>query len=219
MMVLFLGVFLLGAAFVLLSLILLLYCIPVDIAVQGEKEAEIVTASFTLTWGIIGMQAQYHGSMTVIGFRVLGYTILTRSMAARAWQQAAGRREGAGTDIGETIRFILQVWPGITRVFSAFVRSLSLTRITCRVRFGTQNAATTGRIFGYFAAILPAQFLTERVSVEVTPVFDREILDGCMTASFRVNHVLLICIPVIQLLLDRKSRDALYTFRQGRPAG
>lgn len=218
MILLFLMVFLLGAAFVLLSLMLLLYCIPVDITAQVEKEAETVAASVTLAWGIAGMQARYHGSNTVIRFRIFGHTILTRSMAGPAWQRAAGRGEEAGTDSGETVRFILQVWPGIRIVLSAFVRSLSLTRITCRVRFGTQNAATTGRIFGYCAALLPAQVLSERVSVEVTPVFDREILEGCLFASFRINHLLLICIPVVQLLLDRKTRDALYRVRQGRPA-
>lgn len=218
MIILFLLVFLLCAAFVLLSLMLLLYLFPIDVTAQVEKEAEIIAASITLTWGIVGMQARYHGSMTVIGFRILGHTILTRSMAGQARQRAAGRREEAGTAIGETVRFILQAWPGIRRVLSAFVRSLSLTRITCRVRFGTQNAANTGRIFGYCAAILPAQFLSERVSVEVTPVFDREIFEGCMSVSFRINHVLLICIPVVQLLLDRKTWNLL-KIREGRAAG
>ena len=219
MIMLFLLVFLLGAAFVLLSLMFLLYCIPVDITAQVKKEAEIFAASVTMAWGIVGMQARYQGSITVIRFRILGHTILTRPMAGMAGQRADGRTEEPGTGIGETIRFILQVWPGIRRVLSAFVRSLSLTRVNCKVSFGTQNAATTGRIFGYCAAILPAQFLSERVSVEVTPVFDREILEGCMSASFRINHVLLICIPVVQLLLGRKNRDALHQFRLGRPAG
>jgi hypothetical protein len=219
MIMLFILVFLLGAAFALLSLMLLLYVIPVDVTAEVEKDEDLFAVSVTMAWGIVGIQAGYHGSMTVIRFQILGHMILTRPMEGKAGQRAAGRTKEPGTDIRETIRFILQVWPGIRRVLSAFIRSLSLTRIACRVRFGTQNAATTGRIFGYCAAILPAQFLSERVSVEVTPVFDREILEGCMSASFRINHILLIFIPVVELLLDRKNRDALYQFRPGRPAG
>lgn len=215
---LFPAVFLLGTAFVLLSLMLLLYYIPVDITAQAEKEAGIIEASITVTWGMVGMQVQYQGSVTVIRFRIFGHPVFTRPWTGQDWQRPAAGGEGAVPDIGETIRFILQVWPATRKVLSAFIHSLSLTRITCRVRFGTQNAAATGRIFGYCAAILPAQVLSERVSVEVTPVFDRETFEGCMSASFRINHVLLICIPVVRLLLDRKTRDALHTFRNGGAA-
>jgi Protein of unknown function (DUF2953) len=219
MILLFLIVFLLGIAFVLLSLMLLLYLIPVDVTALVEKEAENISASVTLIWGILMIQARYHGSIPVIRFLIRGHPILTRPVTGMAGPHAAGRLKEPGGDIGEAIRLILQVWPGIRRALSAFFRSLSLTRLTCSVRFGTQDAATTGLVFGCCAAILPLQFLSSRISVEVTPVFDRELLEGCLSTSFRINHVLLICIPLTRLLLDRKTRGALYRVRQERLHG
>jgi hypothetical protein len=49
--------------------------------------------------------------------------------------------------------------------------------------------------------------------VDITPVFDHEVLEGYLKAIFRLHHPLLICIPVVQMFLDRNTRETFFTAR------
>lgn len=214
LILLFFLFFLLGAVFLLLGFILLLYAIPLDVIVYAEREQEGFTASASLDWGILGCTVQYQGISPVIHIRLFDRNIYSRVWEGYFNHPIPGSKNRM-PDIGNTIRALQHAWPGILKILSAVVRSISCTCISCRVRYGAQDAATTGRIFGYCSAVLPAQFLSGRISVDVTPVFDREVLEGYLKASVRLHHPLLVCTPVVQMFLDRNTREAFSTARQG----
>lgn len=214
LMLLFL-VLVLGAAFVLLALALLLYVVPVDVTARARNDDQGVTVSISLEWGIFGLTGRYQDGVKQVRLFVIGCPVLSRTGPEVPAAPVPGEPVHM-PDIGGRLVTLRQAWPWISRVLSALIRNLTITRISCRIRYGGPDAATTGRIFGYCMAVLPLQCLSGRVCIEITPVFDREVLEGAATAIFRIHHPLLVCIPGVRMLLDRDTRQALF---QAGPGG
>jgi hypothetical protein len=79
---------------------------------------------------------------------------------------------------------------------------VSIRKVEGAFTVGLQNPADTGVVFGFFSAIRPLLFPCDRISLSMTPVFDREILEGQIMADFRISQPLFI--PVLMLRLAMK---------------
>jgi hypothetical protein len=62
--------------------------------------------------------------------------------------------------------------------------------------------------------MLPA-LMGSRVSLEVTPVFDRQVLEGEIMARVRIDRPLLLILAMARLFIDRDVRNALSGLREG----
>ena len=54
-----------------------------------------------------------------------------------------------------------------------------------------------------------------RVSLDVTPVFDRQVLEGEVMAKVRIERPLLLIVAMTKLIFNRDVRNALSGLREG----
>jgi len=91
---------------------------------------------------------------------------------------------------------------------------MTLEEIKGCMKIGLQDPAETGILYGWYCAFLPV-LAGSRVSLDVTPVFDRQVLEGEALARVRIDRPLLLIIAMARLYLDRDVRDALSGLREG----
>jgi hypothetical protein len=91
---------------------------------------------------------------------------------------------------------------------------VTLEEIAGRMKVGFMDPAETGILYGWYCAILPVLSCT-RVSLDITPVFDRQVLEGEVMARVKIDRPLLVLIAVAGLFLDRDVRAALAGLREG----
>ena len=79
---------------------------------------------------------------------------------------------------------------------------------------GFRNPAETGIFYGWYSALLPI-LMVSRISLDVTPVFDRQVLEGNIMAKVRIDRPLVLVAAMARLYMDRDVRTALSGLREG----
>jgi hypothetical protein len=205
---------LLVIALLILSLMLALYWIPLDIIGTAEKEDEILTSSISILWGVFGITV-CHGDTTLFTFLLFHQPLLTWQREERAKNIFYSRAERKSLDLKAIVMLFIRLWPDIRAVITALVRSLVLRRFECEIVYGTTDAALTGRIFGYCSALLPAQFFAEDTFIDIIPVFGKNLLNGRISISIRVERLLFVLIPVLKLITNQEMRGFLGDLKRG----
>jgi hypothetical protein len=57
--------------------------------------------------------------------------------------------------------------------------------------------------------------MVSQVSLDVTPVFDRPVLEGEIMAKVRIDRPLLLLLAMVRLFFDRDVRNAIKGLREG----
>jgi hypothetical protein len=205
---------LLVVALFILSLMLALYWIPVDIIGTAEKEGEILISSISILWGVFGFTVHHEGT-TLVTFLLFHQPLLTWHWKERAKNIFYSRAERKSLDLKVFVLLFIRLWPDIRTVITALVQSLVLRRFECKIVYGTTDAALTGRIFGYCSAVLPAQFLAEDIFVDIIPVFGKNLLNGHISISIRIERLLFILIPVLKMIMNPEVRGFLGDLKRG----
>jgi hypothetical protein len=182
----------------------LIYLIPLDISLVFEHQDLAVSLCAGASWCVFSVRVKYHNGNGVLDI-LIGKT--------RIWSHAVepGARTGeprAALDFrttGVLLKEILIFKPGVMRIIRALVRHTRIRRLICDIRFGLSSPAVTGMAFGCYTAIRPLVMLDRRVSLSVSPVFDRELLEGSCRCDFRVDRPLVIPALLIRLFLSPRT--------------
>jgi hypothetical protein len=91
---------------------------------------------------------------------------------------------------------------------------MTLQEIRGNLVVGFRNPADTGIFYGWYCAIFPI-LMVSPVCLDVTPVFDRPVLEGEIMARVRIDRPLLLLFAMFRLFFDRDVRNAIAGLREG----
>ena len=197
---------------IIVAAVSLLYLIPLDVSLILERQATVTTLYASATWCIFSLGVNYRNRTGVLTFLLGGKTVWTRSIEppARAGKPAEAWDFQTAADL---FHEFLILKPGVSRIIRAFFRHTRIIRLACDIRFGLSGPAVTGMIFGCYTAIRPLVMQDRRVSLSVSPVFDRELLEGSCRCDLRIDRPLVVPVLVIRLFLNPRSWHQVRLFR------
>jgi len=127
-------------------------------------------------------------------------------------------------EVGEELRkipshirrahYLLQLIQPLSHFGRKFLQLMTLQEIRGNLIVGFRNPADTGIFYGWYCAIFPT-LMVSRVSLDVTPVFDRPVLEGEIMAKVRIDRPLLLILAMFRLFFDRDVRNAIAGLREG----
>jgi hypothetical protein len=200
-----------------LLILLSLFFIPVIARIALGKTSESGYYLVQASWGWIGARTRAEGGESRQELLLGDHPLFTKTAKAE---------EGRAPEVGEEPRrtappasralHLLRLIRPLSHLGGKILHSMTLEEIRGRMKVGFQEPAQTGILFGWYCAILPA-LAGSRVSLEVTPVFDREVLEGEIMARVRIDRPLLLILATARLFLDRDVRVALSGVRRADP--
>jgi len=200
---------------ILLLIALTLYFIPVIAQIALGKTPESGYLLIQASWGMIGARTRMEGGESrqefLIGERPL-YTRIVKDEETRALEVGEELRK-----IPSLIRrahYLLQLIRPLSHLWGKFLRSMTLQEIRGNLIVGFRNPADTGIFYGWYCAIFPTLMISP-VCLDVTPVFDRPVLEGEIMAKVRIDRPLLLILAMFRLFFDRDVRKAIAGLREG----
>jgi len=200
---------------ILLLIAITLYFIPVIAQIALGKTPESGYLLIQASWGMIGARTRMEGGESrqefLIGERPL-YTRIVKDEETRALEVGEELRK-----IPSLIRrahYLLQLIRPLSHLWGKFLRSMTLQEIRGNLIVGFRNPADTGIFYGWYCAIFPT-LMVSPVCLDVTPVFDRPVLEGEIMAKVRIDRPLLLILSMFRLFFDRDVRKAIAGLREG----
>jgi hypothetical protein len=199
----------------ILLIVITLYFIPVIAQIACERTPESKYLLIQASWGFLGARTRMEGGESrqefLIGKRPL-YSRTMKDMEVRA--QEAGEEPQKTFFSIRRVHCLLHLIQPISHLLGELLRSMSLQEIRGNLIVGFRNPAETGIFYGWYSALLPI-LMVSRVCLEVTPVFDRQVLEGDIMAKVRIDRPLLLILAMVRLSMDRDVRTALSGLREG----
>jgi hypothetical protein len=198
-----------------LLILLSLFFIPVIARIALGKTSESGYYLVQASWGWIGARTRAEGGESRQELLLGDHPFFTRTAKAEE-APAPGMEEEPRRTLPPTRRalHLLKLIRPLLSLGGKILHSMTLEEIRGRMKIGFQDPAQTGILYGWYWAILPLLGCT-RVSLDVTPVFDREVLEGEIMARVRIDRPLLLILAMARLFLDRDVRIALSGLREG----
>jgi hypothetical protein len=198
-----------------LIIALSLFFIPIIVQVALGNTPESGYYLVLASWGWLGARTRTERGESRQEFLLRDHPLYTRT--AKAGEppvpQAVEEPLGIPSRTRRTLHLLRLVRP-FSPLAGKFFRSMALEEIRGCLKVGLRDPAETGILYGWYCAILPV-LTGSRVSLDVTPVFDRQVLEGEVTVRLRIDRPLLLLLAMARLFLDRDVRDALSGLREG----
>lgn len=201
---------------------LLLYGIPVRSSARLLLQEDTLRESVTVTWGFVGIRLRHDQRGAEFAILAGRHALSTyksepehdipppsvrdtkpkEETGTPALHGTSGARHLAAPLIRPSVALLSVIW-----------RESRFDGMQGRITMGTGDPALTGEIFGYYWA---SRFLLEamRVSIELEPVFDREVFSCDLEASISIRHPLLVLVAATRLALHPAAREILMISRQ-----
>jgi hypothetical protein len=193
-----------------LVVVLSLYYVPVIAQVSLGRTPGSGHVLVQASWGWIGARRREEGGESRQEFLLRDRPLYTKTEIAREARLKEELRK-----IPSLIQKVIQKEPYLVQLIGPFLDlggkildRMTLEEIRGRVTVGLRNPAETGILYGCCYAFLPV-LMDSRASLEVTPVFDRQVLEGEIMAKVRIDRPLLLMFDMVKLFLDRDVRNAL----------
>jgi hypothetical protein len=191
------------------------YLIPLDISLVFERWESGAFLCAGASWCMFSVRGRYQNGSGFLDI-LIGKT--------RIWSHAVepGARAGVPEEawdfrtIGDHLSEILMLRSDVMRIISALVRHTRIRRLACDIRFGLSRPAVTGMAFGYYTAIRPLVMQDSRISLSVSPVFDRQLFEGSCRCDLRIDRPLVIPALVIRLFLSPRTWHLMNIIRPHR---
>ena len=164
---------------------------------------------------MIGGRTRVEGGESRQEFLVGEHPLYTRTV-----KDQKAREGKAGEEIRKIPALIrraphlLQLIRPFSRFGGKFLRSVTLQEIRGNLTVGFRNPADTGIFYGWYCAICPT-LMVSPVCLDITPVFDRQVLEGEIMAKVRIDRPLLLLLAMTRLFFNRDVRNALSGLREG----
>jgi hypothetical protein len=199
---------------ILILLTISLYFIPVIAQIALKKTPESAYLLFQASWGVIGARTRMEGGESRHEFLIGDHPLYSRTVKDQKTRAPEVKEELK--KIPSHIRraqYLLQLIRPISHLGGKFLRSMTLQEIRGNLIVGFRNPADTGIFYGWYCAIFPTLMVLP-VSLDVTPVFDRPVLEGEIMAKVRIDRPLILLLAMLQLIFDRDVRNALSGLRE-----
>jgi hypothetical protein len=200
---------------ILIFITLTLYFIPVITQIALGKTPESRYILLQASWGVIGARTRMEGGESRQEFLIRERPFYSRTVKDK--KPRAPEEEVELRKIPSLVRRappLLQLIRPLSHLGRKMLCSMTLQEIRGNLTIGFRNPADTGIFYGWYCAIFPTLMIS-RMSLDITPVFDRQVLEGEVMAKVRIDRPLLLIVAMTRLILDRDVRNALSGLREG----
>ncbi|MDI6719156.1 MAG: DUF2953 domain-containing protein [Methanomicrobiales archaeon] len=98
----------------------------------------------------------------------------------------------------------------IARLVQEVVKSFSIERIDLKTALGSENPETAGLLYGYGMAVRGMLYAVPNLSIQIDPLFDRNVLEWHLKTRVRFSWPIRIYIAVLRIFLERKVLDLVH---------
>jgi hypothetical protein len=178
---------------ILISAVAMLLLVSFHVSLSLFRSASLTQGSFRIRW--------------------LGITFLRRKIS-----QAKEKREkkGEGFDwkrVPEMANLLTESYPYLANVLSAFMKSISVTRLSSNVTIGLGSPADTAIASGYLWSVASVANTYPSVNLSVEPDFREERLDGSVTIELRVRLIRIVAAFI--MAFTKKPVRRLFSLMRG----
>ena len=204
-----------GALGLLILTALALFFIPVIVEAALGLAPGSGHALLRVSWGLFGARVRREGRETRIEWLFGGRPVRSRVLEGK--RPADGRPVGKGTPLTlfARVRILLRLAGPVFSFGWRVLGATTLEEVRGRLRVGLGDPADTGMLFGGYCALAPL-LGGDRVCLQVTPVFDRQVLDGEISARFRIDRPLILAAAGVRLYLNPDVKAAVSLLRGGQ---
>jgi hypothetical protein len=196
----------------LFLLILALYFIPIEIT-GTFGYYETMVATILTKWGAISFQflQAETGEIRFLLFNHVVYKSAITPEKKEEKEEKKGEEEEKPSKIPVQPQKILNAWPFLKKVLLTIYKSFVLRSVSCDVRLGFGNPATTGLMYGYFWALKGILSPVDKVRLSMVPSFDREIIEGKTALNLLIRRPLIILYSFAWAITKKPVRELLRT--------
>ena len=185
-------------AVLLVLLVIALYIIPARITGFFRAAGGDILISAALSWCGISLVFSLEHREPVLTVRLLRWDVVKRPL------EREHRRPDEGKE--KPSRGWRPSLPEVLRLIGAVAGSLSFSRFRGQLLLGLASPAATGRLYGYWTAFRYAVPADDRISFALTPVFDREVLEGEGELVILLRRPLRIILQAFTILVRARRR-------------
>jgi hypothetical protein len=183
-----------------------IYRSPLDLQIVLDRTSTSTALMLSASWSALTVKSTYTGGKGYLSLFFLGKMVIQREMSHKTEIQKRQERV-AGSHIGlESVLQILSMGSDMIRFMRAVFRHLTIRQLEGAFTVGLENPADTGMLFGSFSAIRALLISCNRISLAITPVFDREVLEGHIMADIRISRPLFIPVLLIRMATRPPAR-------------
>ncbi len=192
--------------------ILCLTFIPVNINFRLEKGESLTRRVTSIVWGAVGIAYTDWNKASETRYLLFGQTIIRR-------QKEKKPKERPKIEKGQVVKFMRLPYGAIPH-FMNFIKTLfkriSIRTVQCDAQLGLSDPSNTGILFGYLTALKSMLQPIERVRIRLTPVFDKQTLEGGFNIILRINYPIRIIAAAIGLFFKKPVREFMKSIREFR---
>ena len=183
-----------------------IYRSPLDLQIVMERTSTSTALILSASWSALTVKSTYTGGEGSLSLFFLGKKLIRREMSQKPEIRKRQERVSGASFGLEPVLQIVPLGSDMIRFVRAILRHVSIRKVEGAFTVGLQNPADTGVVFGFFSAIRPLLFPCDRISLSMTPVFDREILEGHGMADLRISEPLFIPVLILRLAMKPRAR-------------
>jgi len=149
--------------------------------------------------------------------RCIGIKIFQREIpsAEEKEEKEEKKEEKKKFDLQQILRILnlfLESWPYLVNILQAFIKSLSLEKLSVHMTLGFESPADTAMITGYlWSFTYPVSALTS-IEASVTPDFNNRVLDGDLEIDVKLK-LFWIAVEVIRAITKKPVRKLIQELR------
>jgi len=205
---------------VLLGIGLLLYVVPLQFLVSFIRKGDRQETTVTVSWNCVSIRIKPSAGKNEIEVLVAGHRVTRVNLSppgpppvpeSPTKTARSGREEiRTAEDLIFLIRHVIEP---VKKIGVVVYQQSSFENIRGTVRIGLGDPVATGMLYGgYWATRF--MFSASRISIDLTPDFERQVLEMELSVRFGINHPLRILITSIQVMVSRDVRESISGFWQ-----
>jgi len=196
--------------FFFLVLIALLYVFPVHVSLSCVSTPQRKETAVSISWLIVCVRQVYAAGITRTD------VVVARHILRSSQQEKDGdpvrAREPAPSREPDNLPQILLLMPllagPVVHFCCRLFRLVSVNSVRGTMRIGLADPVLTGMVYGWYCAVRPL-LAYSRIFLDITPVFDRNVLDMQLEMRWDLRHPLMLAISAWRLYRNRDVQEAL----------
>jgi hypothetical protein len=191
---------------------LLTLAVPLEFSLSAKCFGKKVALSALVSWSVFRVKIVYAAGKIDIELLLFQKKVYRKSVEPSLTPEIKIDYSEIHAAMSR-INSIRAVWPGILRVLNAMKRQTRFRRLSYDFVFGTGSPAATGLVFGIFSAIRPTLMASDRISMSLRPVFDREVVEGTIQLEMHLERPLIVMVLLVRLFLYPETRQSVHNTR------
>jgi len=193
-----------------LVLIPLFYVFPVHVSLSCVSTQQRKETAVSISWLIVCVHQVYTAGVTRTDVMVAQH-ILRSSRQEKDDDHVRASEPASSWELKNLIQILL-LMPQLAGPFVQFCcrlfRLVSIDSVRGTMRIGLADPVSIGLVYGWYCAVRPL-LAYSRIFLDITPVFDRNVLDMELEMRWDLIHPLMLAIDGWHLYRNRDVQEAM----------